>query len=99
MFDVGVCIAFGIIGWLFKRYGIPVAPVVLGLVLGRIMEMNFRQALMVGGASSFYDRPATLIFLVLAVASVIVPIVQGRIKEKKLKLAKENENIQNGVGN
>jgi len=88
LFDVGVCIAFGIIGWLFKRYGIPVAPVVLGLVLGRIMEMNFRQALMVGGAASFL-RPFTLVFLLLAVAAIIVPIVQGRIKEKKLKQEKE----------
>jgi len=52
------------------------------------MEMNFRQALMVGGASSFYSRPFTLIFLVLAVASVIVPIVQERIKEKKIKQEK-----------
>jgi len=91
IFDVGVCIAFGIIGWLFKRYGIPVAPVVLGLVLGRIMEKYFRQAMDVGGASSFYTRPVTLIFLVLAVASVIVPIVQGRMKEKKMKLAASAE--------
>ncbi|MCL2410743.1 MAG: tripartite tricarboxylate transporter permease [Treponema sp.] len=89
IFDVGVCIAFGIIGWLFKRYGIPVAPVVLGLVLGRIMEMNFRQALMVGGAASFL-RPFTLIFLLLAAASIVVPIVQGRVKEKKMKQSNES---------
>ena len=90
MFDVGVCIAFGVIGWLFKRYGVPVAPVVLGLVLGRIMEMNFRQALLVGGAASFYTRPFTLIFLLLAAVSVLVPIIQERMREKKKKQAKED---------
>jgi len=88
LLDVGVCVAFGVIGWLFKRYNIPVAPVVLGVVLGRIMEMSFRQALMIGGAASFYTRPLTLIFLLLAVASVIVPIVQERRKGKKLKQEK-----------
>jgi len=89
LLDVGICIAFGIIGWLFKRYNYPVAPVVLGVVLGRIMEMNFRQALMIGGASSFYTRPLTVIFLVLAVLSVIVPIVQERRARKKAALALE----------
>ena len=83
LFDVGVCIGFGVIGWLFKRYNIPVAPVVLGLVLGRIMELSFRQALMIGGPASFYTRPLTLIFLVLGVAAVITPIVQERRAEKK----------------
>jgi len=91
LLDVGICIAFGVIGWLFKRYGYPVAPVVLGLVLGRIMELNFRQALMIGGSASFYTRPLTLIFLVLAVLSVIVPIYQGYKAEKKAKLAAASE--------
>jgi len=91
LFDVGVCIAFGVIGWLFKRYGIPAAPVVLGVVLGRIMEMSFRQAMMIGGTASFYTRPLTLIFLTLAILSVFVPIVQGRKAEKKASVVKAPE--------
>ena len=83
MLDVGMTIAFGVIGWLFKRYNYPVAPVVLGVVLGRIMEMNFRQAMMRDGVESFYTRPLTLIFLTLAVLSVAVPIIQGRRADKK----------------
>ena len=83
LLDVGVCIAFGVIGWLFKRYGFPVAPVVLGVVLGRIMEMSFRQAMMIGGAASFYTRPLTVIFLSLAVLSVFVPVIQERRAAKK----------------
>jgi putative tricarboxylic transport membrane protein len=83
LMDVGVCIAFGVIGWLFKRYGYPVAPVVLGVVLGRIMEMSFRQAMMIGGAASFYNRPLTLIFLVLAVVAVVYPFIQQYRMERK----------------
>ena len=83
LLDVGVCIAFGVIGWLFKRYNYPVAPVVLGVVLGRIMELSFRQALMIGGAASFYTRPLTVIFLVIAALSVLAPIIQERRAAKK----------------
>ena len=82
LFDVGVCLAFGVIGWLLKRYGFPVAPVVLGVVLGRIMEMNLRQALMRDGLQSF-TRPLTLIFLSLAVIAIVVPFVQDHRKAKK----------------
>ena len=88
LLDVGVCIAFGLIGWMFKRYNIPVAPVVLGVVLGRVMEMSFRQAMLVGGMASF-TRPLTMIFLILAVLSIGVPIYQARKAEKRANLKSE----------
>jgi len=87
MFDVGVCFAFGVIGWLFKRYGFPASPVVLGLVLGRIAEMNYRQALMIGGFASFYTRPLTVILFALSIASVAVPVIQKRRAENRAKQA------------
>jgi len=87
IFDVGVCIAFGLIGWMFKRFGYPVAPVVLGVVLGRIMEMNFRRAIMRDGAASFYTRPLALIFLLLAVAAIVYPFIQQYRAERKARLA------------
>ena len=70
---------------MFKRYDVSPAPVVLGLVLGRIMELSFRQAMLIDGVASFYTRPLTVIFLVLAVAAIITPIVQSYRAEKKLK--------------
>jgi putative tricarboxylic transport membrane protein len=87
LLDVGLTVGFGVIGWLFKRYNYPVAPVVLGVVLGRIMEMNFRQAMMRDGIESFYTRPLTIIFLSLAVLSVLVPIIQGYRADKRKQLA------------
>ncbi len=87
LFDVGVCIAFGVIGWLFKRYGYPVAPVVLGMVLGKIAEMNFRQALMVGGYRMFYTRPVTVILLVVSVLAVVLPLMQAKRASKKADIA------------
>lgn len=85
LFDVGVCISFGVIGWLFTRFGFPVAPVVLGLVLGRITELNFRQAVMVGGYSSFFTRPLTVILLFIAVLAIVLPILHKRKAERKVQ--------------
>ena len=83
MFDVVVCLVFGVIGWLMKRYEFPVAPVVLGIVLGRLMELNFSQALMVGGIASFYTRPMTLILLAISIVAVLYPIITENRKAKK----------------
>lgn len=89
LFDVAVCLVFGVLGWLMKRYGFPVAPVVLGVVLGRLMELNFSQALMVGGPASFL-RPLTLILLVISVVAVAWPVISEKRKAKKAP-AQEDE--------
>ena len=86
MFDVGACFVFGVIGWLFKRYGFPVAPVVLGMVLGKMVEENFRRAVMMGGNDVFITEPLSLTMLVIAALLFIVPIYRihrGRGKASK----------------
>ncbi|TVR00911.1 MAG: C4-dicarboxylate ABC transporter permease [Spirochaetaceae bacterium] len=83
MYSVVVCVVFGVIGWIFRRYGYPSAPVVLGIVLGSLAELSFRQALIIGGIESFYKRPLTLIMLAIAIAAVAAPIVSKRMKEMK----------------
>lgn len=75
LFDVGTCLVFGLIGWMFKKYDYPASPVVLGLVLGRLMELNFRQALMVSGISSFVTRPMTVILFIISIAAIVYPIL------------------------
>ena len=89
MFDVVVCLVFGVVGWLMKHYGFPVAPVVLGIVLGRLMELNFSQALMVGGVESFYTRPLTLVLLAISIVAVAWPIISERKKAKKQAASSE----------
>ncbi len=82
-FDIWTCLAFGVIGWVLKRYKFPLAPIVLGLVLGRMAEMNFRQAVMFGGYSIFFQRPLTLILLFISLLSILYPIYQSRKSKKE----------------
>ncbi len=82
-FDVASCIGFGLIGWLLKRYGFPVAPIVLGIVLGKLAEENFRRAVIMGGYSVFFTRPASAIMLLIAVLSFSYPLIKTYRERKK----------------
>lgn len=84
LFDVGACFGFGILGWALKRFGYPMAPIVLGMVLGKLMEVNFRRAVIMGGYGVFFARPASLILLLISIAAFAYPLVQMR-KESRLK--------------
>lgn len=88
MTDVIVCLIFGVIGWLMKKYKYPAAPVVLGIVLGRLMELNYSQALMVGGIASFYTRPLTLILFAISIAAIAYPIISDKRAAKKAQESK-----------
>lgn len=78
LFDVGVCLAFGLLGWMLSRSKIPVSPIVLGMILGTMIEKNLRTTIMMGGVSLFFRRPLSLALLLLASASVVIPFIRER---------------------
>ncbi len=80
MFDVGAMLLFGMVGWILRRAGFPIAPLVLGLILGRMVEENLRRALILSGGSwmVFVQRPIALSLLVLAVLSVLLTLRQRK---------------------
>jgi putative tricarboxylic transport membrane protein len=69
MFDVWVAIGFGIIGYAMRRYQMPLAPLILGFLLGPMLEQSLRQALSLsGGSLSFIvNRPIALCLTIMAV--------------------------------
>jgi len=81
VFDVGICIAFGILGWLLKRGDFPTAPVILGLILGKMIEENLRLSLIKGDWIDFVTRPGSLIIIILALVSFFLPHIKRRLKK------------------
>ena len=85
MFPVYIATAFGVIGYVLRKARIPLAPIVLALVLGELMESNFRRAMVIshGGYDIFYTHPLTLIFLIVAVLAFVVPLVNDYRRKRR----------------
>lgn len=75
--DIWIMIAFGVIGYLMRKFDYPAAPAVLALVLGPMMETNFRRALSLsqGDYSVFLTHPISAAFLLAAVVSLAWPLL------------------------
>jgi putative tricarboxylic transport membrane protein len=73
--DVLVMAFFGVVGYLWARRGYPVSCVVLGLVLGNMLEGNYRRAMIIGDNNPliFLTEPIAGAFLILTVLSLIWP--------------------------
>ncbi len=74
VFDVYTLVGFGILGLVLTRLSIPFPPLILGFILGPLIEVNFRSALMSsrGEILPFFERPFTALFLGLALLYVVV---------------------------
>ena len=74
-FDVYVVLIFGVLGYLMRIFDFPAAPVILGFILGPLLEENFRRALLIGRGDPlvFFEKPISAMFLVLALAFLIYP--------------------------
>ena len=79
--DVWVMFGFGLLGYLLKKLDFPIAPIILALVLGGILEENFRRALIVSGGdySIFVTQPISALLLVMAALSLMSPYILNRL--------------------
>lgn len=70
---------FGVIGYLLYRYGFPVVPMIIGLVLGGELEEQFRLSLTLSGgdATIFLRQPIAAAFLALTLAAFAAPAIRA----------------------
>ncbi|MGB7301334.1 MAG: tripartite tricarboxylate transporter permease [Burkholderiaceae bacterium] len=77
-FDVWTLFWFGLLGFFMRQFGFPLAPMILGVVLGNIAELNLSRALAITtDISPFFTRPWSLFFLIIAVFSAAFPWFQS----------------------
>ena len=76
-FDVGLMLAMGILGYFFENNGIPVAPIVLGMVLGPIVEQNFMVSMIKSewDLTQFFTRPTAAILGVMTILTWLAPFI------------------------
>jgi putative tricarboxylic transport membrane protein len=85
LFDVWTILIFGIIGFLMEKFGFSLTPVILGFILGPIIETNLRRGLMFsqGDFLPFVTRPISVIFLLIALITVVLAVKKNLSQPKK----------------
>jgi putative tricarboxylic transport membrane protein len=80
VFDIAVMYVIGVAGYAMRQARMPLAPAVIGVILGPIAEQHFRRALAIGEGSPliFFTRPLSCALLVVAVVLLIIPFVVRR---------------------
>src|SRR5262249_14210114 len=76
--DLWVIVAFGVLGWLFEKYNFPIAPLVLGSILGPLAESNFMTTLISyqNDWTVFFTRPVSGVILVLSIIALVFPFIR-----------------------
>ena len=89
--DVYMMLVFGLIGYLCKKVDLPTAPIILGLLLESTGEQGFKNAILMAKDTPvllyYLQRPASLVLILLIVATVIVPAIQSAVKAVKNRKA------------
>jgi TctA family transporter len=90
VFDIWAVAAFAVLGYGMRLLDLPAAPLVLGYVLGPMMEIQFRRTLIFSGGdfTAFVDRPISFALLIVCIAIIAVPVVlQLRDRRRRLSAA------------
>ncbi|MCE5264207.1 MAG: tripartite tricarboxylate transporter permease [Deltaproteobacteria bacterium] len=89
IFDVWVMIAAGVIGFFLRKWALPIAPFIIGMVLGPTTEASFRQTLMIfkGNLLLIFERPVATGFLAVALIFIIAKASYGRLYRRKAETA------------
>jgi putative tricarboxylic transport membrane protein len=88
MFDVYVLIVVGLFAYVITKLGFPGAPIVIGIILGPLAEINLSRALVMaeGDLSIFVTRPFSLLFIILTIVFVVVTVRKNKQQLKKSEL-------------
>ena len=83
IFDVQVAIVIGLVGFLFRRFGMPITPLILGLILGPNLELQFRRALQLssGEYSTLYASPLSKILYAVLFIALFTPVMTRIMKK------------------
>jgi putative tricarboxylic transport membrane protein len=77
VFELGILLAMGILGYVLRRFHYPIAPVVVGLILGPLAEQQLRRALAIsqGDPVVLVHSPVAVVLYLIAATALILPII------------------------
>ena len=87
IFDLWIALGVAVIGYFFRRYGVPITPLIIGLILGPMAELQMRRALQIsaGDPAALFASPLSkALYLVLALV-IFAPFIWRAIKKRDVK--------------
>ena len=77
LMDVWVMLVFGVVGFVFRRFGFSPAPLVMGLVLGKMTEETLKQSLLIFDQNwlMFFTRPIVVVLFAITLLSLMAPLI------------------------
>lgn len=89
MFDVYFALVMGVVGYIFQKYEFPLSPILLALILGPMSESNLRRFMQIddGKFQMLFTKPICVIFLLLAVGSMVTSVLNQRKINKRAQSA------------
>jgi putative tricarboxylic transport membrane protein len=87
--DLWMIVTFGIIGYLFERFKFPIAPMVLGVILGPVAETSFLTSMISyqNDWTIFFTRPWSGVAMVLSIIALVYPLIRHARHKRKMKRA------------
>lgn len=81
-FDIALLLAFGLLGLVMRRFGLPVLPLILGVILGPLMEGHLRTALTISGGDvdALWSEPLGVVVYLMIVLLLVVPRLVRRLQ-------------------
>lgn len=90
--EVFLMLIMGVIGFVLIKLDFAMPPIILGLVLGSLAEKNARRSIdLLGSSETIWQHPIAIIFIVLAIASLVSPAISAAIKKRKAAKAAATE--------
>jgi putative tricarboxylic transport membrane protein len=85
VFDIGLVVVFGALGYLMKKLGFDPGPLVLAFVLGSLLEDSLRRSLLLfdGDPTGFLTRPISGTLLVLFLVVVLLPVIRAALARRR----------------
>jgi putative tricarboxylic transport membrane protein len=89
MFDVGVMLVFGVIGYVLNKLEYPTVPLVLGIVLGDAAELALRQSLIISGGSPtvFFGSPIAAVLTTATLVVIVLPLLRSLRARRAVRAA------------
>jgi putative tricarboxylic transport membrane protein len=87
VFDVGMMVAFGVVGYLLRKFAFPPAPLILAMILGPMLERTLQQSLIASGGEPlvFLQRPISAALLSAAGLLILTPAVKWVWKSRRVR--------------